>query len=116
MGCAAARERAAKTISSDDEMHSDSIRTTEHIGSPEHHLTRDVGFAAIEPAHVARWDPETRRVRMTLKQLRIAALTATFLTGTVALGYAQSSSTVGTGGSSAGGGTSSTTLGTGGSS
>jgi len=39
---------------------------------------------------------------MTLKQLRIAALTATFLTGTVALGYAQSSSTVGTGGSSSG--------------
>ena len=38
---------------------------------------------------------------MTLKQLRIAALTATFLTGTVALGYAQSSSTIGTGGSSA---------------
>src|SRR5215210_7887452 len=93
-----------------------SIRAREHLGSSEHHLTRDVGFAAIAPARVARWIQKTRRVRMTLKQLRIAALTATFLTGTVALGYAQSSSTVGTGGSSAGGGSSSTTLGTGGSS
>src|SRR4051794_37612037 len=59
---------------------------------------------------------KTKEIGMTLKQLRIAALAATFLAGSAALGYAQSSSTVGAGGSSAGGGTSSTTLGTGGSS
>src|SRR5215216_1318253 len=48
--------------------------------------------------------------------LSLAALTATFLAGSAALVFAQTSSTVGTGGSSAGGGTSSSTIGTGGSS
>jgi hypothetical protein len=57
----------------------------------------------------------TQERAMTLKQMRMAALTATFLTGSAALVYAQSSSTVGAGGSSAGGGTSSSTIGTGGS-
>src|SRR4051812_7069926 len=58
----------------------------------------------------------TQENSMTFKQLRISALTATFLVGGAALAMAQSSSTVGTGGSSAGGGTSNSTVGTGGSS
>src|SRR5262249_6194742 len=52
---------------------------------------------------------------MTLKQLKLSTLAATFLVGSVALVHAQSSTTLGTGGTSAGGGTSSSSLGTGGS-
>jgi hypothetical protein len=51
-----------------------------------------------------------------LMKLRTIALAGTILLGTAAMGYAQSSSTIGAGGSSAGGGSTSTTLGTGGSS
>ena len=47
--------------------------------------------------------------------LLLAWVVTGILTGTAALGYAQSSSTIGAGGSTAGGGSSSTTLGTGGS-
>src|SRR5206468_1114112 len=47
-------------------------------------------------------------------KIRITAMVATLLTGTAAIAYSQSSSTIGAGGS-AGGGTSSTSLGTGGS-
>jgi hypothetical protein len=57
----------------------------------------------------------SRRRMMTLKQLRTVALAGTLLIGSAAMGYAQSSSTIGAGGSTAGGGSSSTTLGTGGS-
>ena len=49
-------------------------------------------------------------------KLRTTALITAFLTGTAAIAFAQTSSTIGAGGSAAGGGSSSTTLGTGGSS
>src|SRR5204862_370377 len=51
-------------------------------------------------------------------KIRITAMVATLLTGTAAIAYSQSSSTLGTGGSTAGSGTrsgTSSTLGTGGS-
>src|SRR3954465_7512624 len=63
----------------------------------------------------SRGSVQRRETQMTLGKIRIAALAATFLAGTAALGYAQSSSTIGAGGSTAGNGSSSTTLGTGGS-